>query len=141
MTNFIDASTEDIARFADLSHEGPLHMLNLLRFRESAAYQEGESGRSGREAYAAYRKAAAPFFEAAGGEIIWQGVPLMGLIGPQDEKWDAGFIAHYPDRQSFFSMISDKGYQAILHHRWAALLDSRLYAFGQADLMPTGPQG
>ncbi|MEM9234537.1 MAG: DUF1330 domain-containing protein [Pseudomonadota bacterium] len=132
MTQHIDGTPEIFAQFVSSSHEGPLMMLNLLRFRDRAEYEDGRDV-SGREAYAAYAKAAAPFFAKAKGEMIWEGAPLANLIGPLDEIWDAGFIAQYQDKNSFLGMIMDDGYKAIMYHRQAALIDSRLYAFGTSD--------
>ena len=134
--SFIDPSREAFGAFAKLDHDGPVQMLNLLRFRDQADYRAGEAPRSGlggAAAYAEYARASAPFFEAAGGTIAWSGKPLAGVIGPPGERWDAGFLARYPSKDAFLSMVRDEGYQAIVFHRRAALADSRLYGFGEGE--------
>ena len=134
--SYIDPTREAFGAFAGLNHDGPLQMLNLLRFRGHAAYADGQaprSGMTGAEAYAEYARASGPFFQGVGGRLAWSGVPLAGLIGPPGERWDAGFIAEYPDKDAFVRMVRDQGYQAIVFHRQAAVADSRLYGFGPGE--------
>ena len=137
--SFVDPDRAAFAAFAKRDHDGPIHMLNLLRFRDRADYLEGEGregerpAASGADAYDAYARASAPFFEAAGGTIAWSGRPLAGVIGPPEERWDAGFLARYPSKDAFLSMVRDEGYQAIVFHRRAALADSRLHAFAEGE--------
>ena len=38
---YIDPTKETFAAFRDNDREGPIHMLNLVRFREKAAYPDG----------------------------------------------------------------------------------------------------
>ncbi|MEM1409825.1 MAG: DUF1330 domain-containing protein, partial [Pseudomonadota bacterium] len=128
----VDPSREGFAAFAKSAFEGPINMLNLLKFRDQAAYEDGTKA-TGAEAYGVYGKVAAPLFAKAGGTVVWRGAALAGLVGPSDEVWDGGFIAAYPNKEAFLSMVMDPEYQAIVHHRTAAILDSRLYAFGPYD--------
>ena len=48
------------------------------------------------------------------------------VIGPSEEKWDIAFIARYPSGQAFLDMVYDPDYQAVVHHRQAAVETSRL---------------
>ena len=48
------------------------------------------------------------------------------VIGPAEEVWDIAFIARYPTGQAFLDMVYDPAYQAIVHHRQAAVETSRL---------------
>ena len=41
MAGYVDPAKEDLACFREMQREGPLQMLNLLRFREVAAYDDG----------------------------------------------------------------------------------------------------
>ena len=50
MSNYVDPTKEDLERFNKMQREGPLHMLNLLRFRDMAAYDDGTVA-TGAEAY------------------------------------------------------------------------------------------
>ena len=121
----------DRARFAlfkDLPRDTPIHMLNLVRFRDRAAYEDGTIA-TGREAYAAYSRETAPILKALGGRIVWSGKPQLMLIGPaadEGEAWDIAFIAEYPTAQAFIDMIRNPDYQKAALHRTAAVADSRL---------------
>ena len=59
-------SRETFAAFKAQDRRGPVQMLNWIRLREEAAYEDGRSA-TGREAYAAYSRisAAASFGAAA----------------------------------------------------------------------------
>jgi uncharacterized protein (DUF1330 family) len=105
-------------------------MINLIRYRSIAAYpadhpRAGEA-LSGRDAYRLYGAEAAPAFEAVGGRQIWAGGPDLVLTGPADERWDAAFIAEYPNVQAFLDMLRRPDYQLAVVHRTAAVEDSRL---------------
>ena len=61
-----------------------------------------------------------------GGVPIWMGKVRQTVIAPNGEGWDEAFLVAYPSRQAFIKMVSTESYQAIMVHRTAALLDSRL---------------
>ena len=107
---------------------GPIAMLNLLRFRSEASYGEPEESCSGREAYARYMGPAAELVASVGGRVLWAARGLATLIGREDESWDDVLIVEYPNRAAFEEMLAQPEYQAIVHHRQAALADSRLIA-------------
>ena len=48
---------------------------------------------------------------------------------PDDERWDDGFVAQYPNAAAFLEMIKDPEYQRAVVNRTAALADSRLVRF------------
>ena len=100
-------------------------MLNLVRFRDNAAYPDGRNA-TGAEAYAAYGRESYPVFSRLGGRIVWRGRFELMLIGPTDEKWDECFIAEYPSVAAFIEMIRDPVYREAVKHRQAAVLDLRL---------------
>ncbi len=115
-------------------------MLNLLRFREKAKYEDGRDV-TGAEAYANYGRESAPVFRRVGGEIVWRGRPAVTLIGPREEQWDLIFIARYPSAGAFLEMVTDPVYREAVRHRQAAVLDSRLVrtteaAAGQGFAVP-----
>ncbi len=126
MAGYIDPTKESFGYFKDLpTDDGPIHMLNLVRLREKAAYSDGRDV-SGREAYRAYSRESGPVFKKLGGKQFWVGVPQLMLIGPSHEIWDLVFIAEYPSGQAFIDMLRDPIYREAVKHRQAALLDSRL---------------
>lgn len=125
MSKHVDPTREQYRDFMALGGETPIWMLNMLRFRKKAKYEDGREA-TGAEAYAEYGRTSAPFFTGVGGRIVWSGKPEHILIGPDDERWDAIFIAEYPNPAAFSDMVKNPGYQAIVHHRQAAVKDSRL---------------
>ena len=125
MTGFVDPTKETFAAFRADDRPGAIHMLNLVRLRERAAYPDGRAA-SGAEAYAAYGRDSAPVFTRLGGRIVWQGRFELMLIGPTEERWDHCFIAEYPSVAAFVEMIRDPAYREAVKHRQAAVLTSRL---------------
>jgi uncharacterized protein (DUF1330 family) len=140
MSSHIDPERDQFDAFKALSRGTPIMMLNLLRFRDAAAYPDGREA-TGWQAYAAYGRESAAVFQRVGGEIVWRGRPELTLIGPQDEKWDLVFVARYPSAGAFLEMVTDPQYREAVKHRQAAVLDSRLLrttgaVSGQGFAMP-----
>ncbi|MEO3416833.1 DUF1330 domain-containing protein [Roseovarius sp. CAU 1744] len=132
MTGYIDPTKESFAVFRENDGPGPIHMLNLVKFRERAAYPDGRKA-TGAEAYAAYGRDSYPVFSRLGGRIVWRGRFEQMLIGPAEEAWDECFIAQYPSVAAFVEMIRDPVYREAVTHRQAAVLDSRLVRLRPAD--------
>ncbi len=125
MSKFVDPSREQFAAFMKLPDTGPVWMLNLIRLRKNAKYEDGREA-TGADAYKEYGRMSEPFFKGVGGKIVWSGAPQAVLIGSGDEHWDLAFVAEYPSAAAFGEMVKNPGYQAIVHHRQAAVKDSRL---------------
>jgi uncharacterized protein (DUF1330 family) len=125
MTGYIDPTKEVFAQFRENDRAGPIHMLNLVRLRDRAAYGDGRTA-TGAEAYAAYGRESGPVFTRLGGRIVWIGGFELMVIGPSHERWDHCFIAEYPDVAAFVEMIRDPVYREAVKHRQAAVEDSRL---------------
>lgn len=125
MAGYVDPTRETFAAFRAQDRAGPIHMLNLVRFRERAAYPDGREA-TGAQAYAAYGRESHPVFSRLGGRIVWRGAFELMLIGPANELWDECFIAEYPSVAAFAEMIRDPVYREAVKHRQAAVADSRL---------------
>ncbi|MDP6979152.1 MAG: DUF1330 domain-containing protein [Myxococcota bacterium] len=111
----------------------PLVMINLLRYRDEAAYEAGSGHEpcSGREAYDRYGHGVLPLVAKQGGRPIWAGSVLSAPIAPEAEAWDDAVIVEYPSLQHFIDMTTSEEYLTIAVHRTAALDDSRLIATQQ----------
>ena len=110
---------------AFLSHpasEGPVFMLNLLKFKADATYDSGEAV-SGRTAYSHYAKAFGEMLRESGikgVETVFGGNANAVLIG-EGEGWDAVALVRYPDAATMFKTVSSDAYRSIHFHRKAGL--------------------
>ncbi|MFV8570719.1 DUF1330 domain-containing protein [Marinobacter sp. SBS5] len=125
----VDSSQEELKKvLQETPKDQPVVMLNLLRFRDRANYQDESEACSGRDAYKRYMKEAAACVKAVGAEVIWSGRSVGSLIAPPDEAWDQVLLVRYPSTDAFLAMIESPDYKGVLKHRTAALEDSRLVA-------------
>jgi len=133
VTAYIDPSRANFDAFKALPRDEPIHMLNLLRYRQRAEYPAGHpneaKGWSGRRAYEEYGVTSGPIFRRVGGTLVWRGAFQTMVTGPDNEVWDDGFVAQYPNAVAFLEMIKDPDYQQAVINRSAALSDSRLVRF------------
>ena len=111
--------------------QGPVVMLNLLKFRKIADYSEtpGISPLlqiSGEEAYQLYIGQALPHLLKSGGEILFLGKGGSFLIGPVNEQLDEVMLIKQNSVSSFMSFASNAAYINYLENRTAALEDSRI---------------
>ena len=106
---------EALAAFVARATEGPVRMLNLLKFTSSGA-----------ESYLRYGEATRPLLAKAGAHIVYAGRPAELLIG--EPEWDLLVLVEYPSRGAFLEMVSSPEYRAIEHLRHGALERSVLYA-------------
>ncbi|HKJ23298.1 MAG TPA: DUF1330 domain-containing protein [Myxococcota bacterium] len=136
----IHPSEAQLQAFLAGPEDGPIVMINLLRWRERAEYPAGTSEPpcSGQEAYGRYSEGVTPLLAAAGGRPVWIGLGRATLIAPDGETWDQAILVEYPSRKAFLEMTTSADYQAIAHHRTAALADSRLIATS-GTLVPPPP--
>jgi uncharacterized protein (DUF1330 family) len=125
VTDYIDPTKEQFARFRAVQRSGPIHMLNLVRLRARADYPDGRD-MSGADAYRAYARESGAVLRRVGGRQYWLGRFELLLIGPDSERWDRVFIAEYPSVDAFVAMIRDPVYREAVKHRQAAVEDSRL---------------
>jgi uncharacterized protein (DUF1330 family) len=98
-------------------HQGPIVMLNLLKFKTKA---EGEDG-TGAEAYGRYGARVVKMIEAVGGKVLWSGRPESVLIGDSADEWDVVALVQYPTPKALFEMGLMPEYQEIHKHREAGL--------------------
>jgi len=124
---FIEPTESQVREFAENGPDGPIVMLNLLKFAERATYSanHNEPERTGEEAYAVYSETALQKVAGAGGSLFFMSPAHASVIGPEGE-WDLVALVRYPSKQAFLTMVADPEYLACAHHRAAALADSRL---------------
>lgn len=102
--------------------DGAFAMVNLLKFKPKAEYEDGtDTELSGAEAYARYGKAVQACLAAVGGRQIYAGGVTGILLGEVEELWDMIAVAQYPSLSAMQAMIASPEYQAIERHRKAGL--------------------
>ncbi len=112
---------EGLAVLSTFDENSPVFMMNYLNYKEEVS----STGKTGKETYKDYMKAAFPFFEKIAAEIIFKGKPITTIIGPTEEKlWDEVLIVKYANKNEFFKLMQFKEYPREL--RASALSDSRL---------------
>jgi len=111
-----------MAAFLGAAEDGPFVMVNLLKFKPFATYEDGAEPRlTGAEAYARYGEGVAKLIQQQGGRIRYSG-PVTGLmIGECSPLWDMVALAEYPSLAAFRAMASSPEYAAIARHRIAGL--------------------
>jgi len=124
-TGFVDPTKLSFAQFGELGRSGPVHMLNLVKFRKQAI-GEDDTIASGAEACNSHARESGPVFQRLGGRQDWVGTPELMLIGPESEVWDLAFIAEYPDKDAFVAMVREPDYRKVVRHRRVAVADSHL---------------
>jgi len=101
---------------------GPIVMVNLLKFRDRAVYEDGRPcDLTGREAYALYGASVGQMITAYGGRILFVGDVTWLAIGEVDRLWDEVALAQYPDRAALTAMSTSAEWRAISVHRAAGL--------------------
>ena len=128
---YLDPTDESARALFRRAIEGPVTMLNLLRFREWADYSglpelAPPQPISGADAYERYVRHTLPFLHASGGSVTFLGAGGAWFVGPGDERWDLVMLIRQASVSDFFAFAANEGYLAGMGHRTAALEDSRL---------------
>jgi hypothetical protein len=88
--------------------EGPVVMLNLMRFREQSLDGDG----SGWDAYLRYSALTVPMIKARGGTLLWTGDAKTCALGEQDRHaWDYVALVYYPSVAAFLDMMTSHDYE------------------------------
>ena len=133
--NKVYPNKEQIKGFMEPASEEPICMVNLLKFKEKAEYEDGrDTDLTGREAYALYEEGVKKLLQEIGGGIGFEGDVERLALGEVDELWDVVGLAVWPSRGAMFKVMQSPEMQAISVHRSAGLA-------GQLNLETTGFQG
>ena len=124
-----------------LPKDGPVVMLNLIRYNEQAQYGDrpNEAPCSGQEAYLQRYAPAFSQIAAAEGvsgvEVLYLGSVAASLAALPDEHWDNIVLVKYPSFAAFQAITESPRYEAeAAPHRRAALADWRLFATAPLSL-------
>jgi hypothetical protein len=102
--------------------DGPVWMVNLMKYREMADYADGrQSGISGRAADDIYSPVES--LSAIGAEIVFVGDVEQQLLGDAP-VWDRIAVVKYPTRRSFIEMQSRPDFQSKHVHKDAGMQET-----------------
>ena len=99
--------------------DGPIWMVNLMRYRDRAVYADGRaSDLTGRQADDRY----APFgpFRTVGAELVLLSDVEAHFLG-EVREWDRIAVVRYPTRQSFLAMQALPEYVELHEHKDAGM--------------------
>lgn len=98
----------NIRGLEDMEHQGPVVMVNLMRFRERSLDGDG----SGWDAYLRYSALTVPMIKARGGTLLWTGDAKAVALGrPDGNQWDYLALVYYPSVAAFIDMMTSKDYE------------------------------
>lgn len=108
--------------FADIDDDRPVCMVNLMKYKKHAEYEDGrETNLSGREAYAIYGAEVAKLLAKRNAKPVFSGQLAGLLVGEVEELWDDIVIVQYPNKTAMLEMFTSSEYQEIHLHRAAGL--------------------
>jgi len=123
----IDPTGDQVRNLRDNGPDGPVVMLNLLKFRKEAIYPDGSGYApcSGKEAYDRYQHAFTVTVGAiSNASVVYDGPAetlVIGQAGAPEADWDKVLLVRYPSRKHFLAMMADETYRDALLHRYAGL--------------------
>ena len=98
----------------NLPDNGPVVMVNLVRFRPNSADGDG----SGWDAYLRYSKMSMPLIKGVGGTVLWAGDAEGFSYGSYPGGcWNYVVLVRYPSRAAFLEMIESEPYAKANIHR------------------------
>ena len=115
----IEPTEETLAELERLPGEGPVVMLNLLRFKPGG----------GAKQYARYAEAFKEILAELGGRILFAGRGELSVVG--QEQWHHVTLVEYPSRRAFAAMFRSARYREAHAFREAGLEQTVLYALKQ----------
>lgn len=142
MQVFNDVYPSDIAQIEALREkgpEGPIFMVNLLKFKDKAEYEDGRATTlTGREAYQIYGRAVTEILPKFGGRAVFAADVTFLSLGRVEELWDEIAIAAYPQRADMVRMSFSPEWREASVHRTAGLkgqlnIETKL---AQVDVLP-----
>jgi uncharacterized protein (DUF1330 family) len=102
--------------------DGPVVMLNLLKFRGQAVYPDGRpTDLTGRQAYDRYAAPMQQVIEDKGGRVLFGGTIASVVIGDVGDLWDTCVLVEYPSAAAFAAIVTSPEVAKIGVHRAAGL--------------------
>ena len=120
--NKVMPNEKQMEEFLEEGNDEPIFMVNLLKFKEKAEYEDGrDTELTGEQAYAIYSEEVVEHLKKVGGKVSFGGSINRLMLGEVEELWDTTFIAKYPSKKAMLKMITDPDYLESNKHRVAGL--------------------
>ena len=131
----VEPTPAQLEAFAGADQSAPVCMVNLLKFRDRAAYADGRaSALTGREAYGLYGAGMKAVVEREGGRVIFAGQAKGLVIGEMAALWDAVAVVEYPSAADFVRIVTLPEVMALAVHRQAGLEGQILIRVAAAEI-------
>jgi uncharacterized protein (DUF1330 family) len=131
----VPSEPKQIEGMMEAGPEGPVFMINLLKFKDKAKYADGrETDLTGRQAYQLYGAGVTGLLPEYGARFFFMADTTFLSLGQVEELWDEVAIAVYPDRNALFRMSSSQEWRDLAVHREAGLK-------GQLNIESVMPKG
>ena len=124
-TSAVNPSQASLAELAGSDVDGPIAMLNLLRY----------DGVEGRVAYGRYAQVAGNTIAAVGGSLMYLGTVI------ESDAWDSIALIYYPSAQAYLAMQDDPDYVEAIPDRTAGLRARLLFPFALPHINGQGAAG
>ena len=135
MKNSVRPNDEQIAGFFEPGPDGPIYMVNLLKFKDRAEYEDGrDTELTGAQAYGIYGTEVSKLLTKFGGAAMFSASVQRLMLGEVEDLWDKVAIAMYPSRAAMMDMMRSEEMQEISVHRTAGLA-------GQLNIESVDAQG
>lgn len=113
---------EQLAETVEKGQKTPIVMLNLLKFKDKAAYKDGrDKDMDGRTAYNKYGAEMLPFVTKHGGRVLFVGDIKSMVIGNVEDQWDMVALVEYPSSEAFVKIAMSPEVAGFGVHREAGL--------------------
>ena len=119
-------------KFGVLFKDGPIFLVNLIKYHNIAHYPEGYEGKqvSGEEAFSKYVRIAYKYNKKHKNYFKFsaEAVSTIADNTGKETKWDHCGIVKYASRESMQKFISEKAFQQSIEHKDASLEATYVYA-------------
>ncbi|MEP1471827.1 MAG: DUF1330 domain-containing protein [Halieaceae bacterium] len=137
----IEPSREQVENLLSGDLEGPFHFVNLLAFKQAAAYPSdhelASEQLSGSDAYDKYGEVAMAHVIKRGGRLITLNNVEKQVIG-SSRAWHRVATMEYQNIKAFVDMLLDPEYQAALVHRDSGLEATEVFVTRPLITQPIG---
>jgi uncharacterized protein (DUF1330 family) len=134
VSNAVYPTQEQFQALLESDFSGPVSMLNLLKYKTKAVYDDGrDSDLTGEQAYNLYGEQMREFVMARGGKFTFYGSARHLMIGAVDVLWDSVAIVKYPSKEEFIAIATAPEVAGFGVHRAAGLEGQILIATSESS--------